>query len=212
MVLGIGAASNVLLKVVFASLVPQFRQGIHVGQPVVLELAENHDLVQMHHDDPSSALELLTQSYVASSEAHLQLGDLDSARKDAWFACMVTNNEHRAGLECMLQVCNVAGDRIGELCTLKLLLEQTKQEQRRRQQHADQDQDGVGNLHVESASWLTFDEDMELIQLSRRIAEVQRYLDNELAERLGKNKSQTNAPEENYDDGEEEDSNDDMIQ
>lgn len=57
------------------------------------------------------------------------------------------------------------------------------------------------------------DDDMELIQLSRRIAEVQRYLDNQLAQRLGKKKKQKKNGKEkifmqedqdDYDDGDDE--------
>lgn len=162
-----------------------YHRGIHVSRPVVVELNENHDLPQLREDDPKSALEFLTQTYVASSQAHLQLGDLDAARKDAWAACLVSNNSFKAGLECMLDVATVAGDRIGELSTLKLLLEQTKDEQRRQNESVNQDHDGLGSGGSKDDD-VFCDEDMVVIQLSRRIAEVQRFLDRQLEERMGK--------------------------
>ena len=190
----------------------KYREGIYVGRPVVQELTENHDMIHVtnhrnhdggggddndhddhtarRNDDPSLALELLKHSYVASSDAHVQLGDLDTARKDAWAACLVTNNQDVDALECMLRCTLAADDRIGELCTLKLLLEETKAAKRRRQELDEQDKDGVGaaTSFISSSSTTLDDEDMHIIQLCRRIAEVQRYLDNELAQRLEQKK------------------------
>ncbi|KAL3919222.1 MAG: hypothetical protein SGILL_003862 [Bacillariaceae sp.] len=108
----------------------QFQRGIFLGRPIVLELQEKlgqtDDTSRNDHrnditDNPFLALEWLTQAYLASSQTYIRLGDYDEARRDAWGACLLSNN-NQAALKCMIEVCQRQNDKIGELSSLKMYL------------------------------------------------------------------------------------------
>jgi hypothetical protein len=167
------------------------RQGIYMGRPIVLELQQHQrrqEAVQVAVEDDEDnahlALEWLAQSYVASSQAHLKLGDIDAARADAWGACLVSNNQSRAGLECMLQVCSETGDSIGELSSLKMLLsvvylnQHPLQQQRDNYRHAAFDE--LNSFEIDQDDELEIDlgeDDWELLRIKTRIEQLQEELD-----------------------------------
>jgi hypothetical protein len=72
-------------------------------------------------DDPETieALDWLIVSYISCCEARMKLGDWQTARGDAWAACMFSQNLNPQALHCMLKVCENTNDLIGELNTLK---------------------------------------------------------------------------------------------
>lgn len=109
-----------------------------MGLPVVLQLQQQLEEEQQQRrilqnpvisggtDNPYLALEWLAQSYVASSEVYIRLGDSDAARRDAWSACLLTSytkssNNNKAALQCMLYICQSTNDDSGELSTSNML-------------------------------------------------------------------------------------------
>ena len=67
----------------------------------------------------SLALDWLVASYLLCAEGHMELGDWQRARSDAWAACMYSQNTNLSALKTMLRVCEHGKDLIGQLSTLK---------------------------------------------------------------------------------------------
>jgi len=63
----------------------------------------------------------LTASYVSCSEARIQMEDWTNARRDAWAACMLSQNTNLNALYSMLQICEKTEDLFGQQSTLKSL-------------------------------------------------------------------------------------------
>ena len=95
-------------------------QGIFTGRKIVQQIMENQN---EEEDDPRLAMDWIVQSYLACGKARIELEDWNTARSDAWAACTYSQNENIETLECMLNVCENTNDTLGELQTLKLILE-----------------------------------------------------------------------------------------
>lgn len=188
----------------FKAATSHFQQGIIMGRPVVLQLQQKLEEQQQQQsqkpsssyslknrpwkqqlpsitedDNPYLALEWLAQSYVASSQAHIRLGDLDAARRDAWGACLLTSH-NKAALQCMLHICQSTDDAIGELSTLKMLRSAVYMHQ----------QDYLeSNVHVDMLLSEQEDDEVldeterELLHLQTRISQLQYELDEKYQKR-----------------------------
>ena len=74
-------------------------------------------------DGDSSPLDWLIALYRNSSLTRIKLQDVDGARKDAWGACLYSQNEDIASLECLAKVCEAGEDDMGQLMALKNILQ-----------------------------------------------------------------------------------------
>eukprot|EP00980_Cylindrotheca_fusiformis_P007429 scaffold1530_cov98-Cylindrotheca_fusiformis.AAC.5 len=101
----------------------EFMSGISIGRSVVQKLQEENSPAE---DNPELALEWLVASFLAMFRARVQVGDWDSARADAWAACNYSQYRNLEALYCMLTVCEHTDDKIGELQTLKSIVEAIK--------------------------------------------------------------------------------------
>ena len=99
-----------------------YMQGIFTGRNAVRDLVENQDS-KNDMDDPQLALEWIVASYLSRSRNHIELGDWNMARSDAWAACSYSQNQNLEALKCMLTVCQQTEDLFNELQTLKLILQ-----------------------------------------------------------------------------------------
>jgi tetratricopeptide (TPR) repeat protein len=147
----------------------QFQQSIFLGRPIVLQLQKGD---QSKSDNPYLALEWLTQTYVASSRAHLRLGDYPAARRDAWGACLLQPS-NQAALQCLVQVCRLQKDKIGELSTLKMFLSALCVQQ---QEYTESGKYSLRDSHEEDENALV-ETEWDLLQLKTRIAQLQEELD-----------------------------------
>lgn len=136
-----------------------YMQGIFLGRKVVQELQqEQNDSM----DDPKLALDWMIESYIQCSKARIAMGDINTARSDAWAACSFSNNENVDALLCMLTVCELQEDTMGQLQTLKSIEKWMK----------DRDMEELErSLDKENSETLT----LEII--SDRIVEFTRILD-----------------------------------
>jgi hypothetical protein len=74
-------------------------------------------------DGDLSPLDWLIALYRNSSLTRIKLQDIDGARKDAWGACLYSQNEDIASLECLAKVCEAGEDDMGQLMALKNILQ-----------------------------------------------------------------------------------------
>jgi len=76
-------------------------------------------------DDDGAALDWLDLIglYRNSADVRLLLDDVEGARRDAWGACVFSQNEDIPSLECLANVCKAGGDDIGQMQALKRILE-----------------------------------------------------------------------------------------
>ena len=78
----------------------------------------------LHEDGAdTSSLDWLIALYRNSSLTRIKLQDIDGARKDAWGACLYSQNEDIASLECLAKVCEAGEDDMGQLMALKNILQ-----------------------------------------------------------------------------------------
>lgn len=156
----------------------QFQRGIFLGRPVVLQLQDQqqqfgssaHSSIQ---DNPHLALEWLIQTYVASSQANMQLGDLEAARRDAWGACLLSHN-NQAALQCMIEVCQLQKDKIGELSSLKMFLSSVYLQQ---QEYVESSSYSLMDDASEDDDMYALETEWDLLQLKTRTAQLQEELD-----------------------------------
>jgi hypothetical protein len=73
--------------------------------------------------DDESPLDWLIGIFRDSALMRIQLDDIDGARKDAWGACLYSQNADIASLECLAKVCEAGGDDMGRLMALKNILQ-----------------------------------------------------------------------------------------
>ena len=73
--------------------------------------------------DGETPLDWLIALYRNSSLTRIKLQDVDGARKDAWGACLYSQNEDIASLECLEKVCEAGEDDMGQLMALKNILQ-----------------------------------------------------------------------------------------
>jgi len=174
-----------------------FQWGILIGRPVVLKLQEQLETKENQpptsppgspwvessdrfpDDNPYLALEWLAQSYVASSQAHILLGDFDAARRDAWGACLLSHNRNPHALECLLQVSVATGDAIGELSSLKMILTSVCLLQ---QEYLERKSSSMVEEVVDKELYET---ELKLQQLKSRIEQLQQELDEKYKKRKG---------------------------
>jgi hypothetical protein len=104
-----------------------FMLGIFSGRKTVQSLLENTTTGESSRgdddDDPQIALDWMVSSYLACAEAHIQIGDWQTARADAWAACTYSQNSNRQALQMMLTVCEKTDDALGQHSALKSILE-----------------------------------------------------------------------------------------
>lgn len=103
----------------------EFMSGIVIGRSIVQKLQENKlqgNDIDDNDDDPDLALDWLVSCYIELFNSRVKLNDWETARKDAWAACMYSMYTNIEALECMLTVCTNTNDSIGELQTLKQIL------------------------------------------------------------------------------------------
>mmetsp|Transcript_38071 Transcript_38071/g.77470 ORF Transcript_38071/g.77470 Transcript_38071/m.77470 type:complete len:196 (-) Transcript_38071:1939-2526(-) len=74
-------------------------------------------------DDDGAALDWLIGLYRNSADVRLLLDDVEGARRDAWGACVFSQNEDIPSLDCLANVCKAGGDDIGQMQALKRILE-----------------------------------------------------------------------------------------
>jgi hypothetical protein len=106
-----------------------FMLGIFSGRKTVQSLLENTNGGESNSgddDDPQLALDWMVSSYLACAEAHIQIGDWQTARADAWAACTYSQNSNLQALEMMLTVCEKTDDALGQHSALKSILELSK--------------------------------------------------------------------------------------
>jgi hypothetical protein len=129
-----------------------FADALNLGRKAALELQE----LDMPEDsgDPGLQREALDWLITVCCDSALlnlkQLEDLDSARGDAWAACVFSQYRLRQPLECMMQVCRQGNDLFGEFQACQQML----------------------NLPVEE---LSVDDDERKL-LSNRLKELERLL------------------------------------
>jgi len=73
--------------------------------------------------DEESPLDWLIGIFRDSALMRIQLDDIDGARKDAWGACLYSQNADITSLECLAKVCEAGGDDMGQLMALKNILQ-----------------------------------------------------------------------------------------
>jgi hypothetical protein len=101
-----------------------FMLGIFMGRKTVQSLLQQGGQDDgSSEDDPQLALDWMISSYLACAEAHIQIGDWQTARADAWAACTYSQNSNRQALEIMLTVCEKTDDALGQFSALKSILE-----------------------------------------------------------------------------------------
>ena len=163
-----------------------FQEGLFLGRPVVVKLQEQ----QSRQSDPSSgsdiidnpylALEWLTMTYLASARSHIQLGDYEAARRDAWAASLLSHN-NQAALACMIDVCQKQNDKIGELSSLKMFLSAVYVQQQEHMESSgysflDDGEFEEDNDDDDDASD-SFENEWDVAQLQTRIAQLKKELD-----------------------------------
>ena len=158
-----------------------FQRGIFLGRPTVIKLQEQHRQLQTGTDskdnkiidNPHLALEWLLQTYLASARSNIHMGDYEAARRDAWGACLLLHSS-QAALACMIEVCQLQHDKIGELSSLRMLLSAVyvqQQEDRASSSYSflDSSAGDDDNVGIET-KW-------NLQELETRIAQLQTELD-----------------------------------
>ena len=90
--------------------------GVFAGRRVVEELHASSS------EESATAMSWLVTSYIECAKARMKLGDWQTARSDAWAACMFSQNQNLPALQCMLTVCQNTDDLFGQLSTLKAIL------------------------------------------------------------------------------------------
>lgn len=73
--------------------------------------------------DEESPLDWLIALYRDSALTRIQLDDVEGARKDAWGACLYSQNTDISSLECLAKVCEAGGDDMGRLMALKNVIQ-----------------------------------------------------------------------------------------
>ena len=94
-----------------------FMTGVFSGRRVVEELQASGA-----NEESATAMSWLITSYMECAKARMKLGDWQTARSDAWAACMFSQNQNLDALKCMLTVCENTNDLFGQLSTLKAIL------------------------------------------------------------------------------------------
>ena len=73
--------------------------------------------------DVESPLDWLVALYRDSALTRIQMNDVEGARKDAWGACLYSQNTDISSLECLANVCEAGGDDMGRLMALKNIIQ-----------------------------------------------------------------------------------------
>ena len=73
--------------------------------------------------DEESPLDWLIALYRNSALTRIRLDDVEGARKDAWGACLYSQNTDVVSLECLAKVCDAGGDDMGQLMALKNIIQ-----------------------------------------------------------------------------------------
>ena len=114
------------------------RKSALAWQEIMIPSSEDDDNNNTENDqDRQQALQWLVEVFCESCRLNMDhLGDLATARADAWAACMFSQYQWRQPLECMKQVCERDEDWLGELqmCQSLLQLEEDELSEEQRDQ------------------------------------------------------------------------------
>ena len=84
--------------------------------------AVDSDCSSDNNGDEESPLDWLIALYRDSALTRIRLDDVEGARKDAWGACLYSQNTNISSLECLAKVCEAGGDDMGRLMALKNII------------------------------------------------------------------------------------------
>ena len=84
--------------------------------------AVDSDSSSDNNGDEESPLDWLIALYRDSALTRIQLDDVEGARKDAWGACLYSQNTDISSLERLAKVCEAGGDDMGRLMALKNII------------------------------------------------------------------------------------------
>ena len=97
---------------------------LHEHGSVVDDAVDDSDCSSSdNNDDEESSLDWLIALYRDSASTRIQLDDVEGARKDAWGACLYSQNTDISSLECLAKVCEAGGDDMGRLMALKNIIQ-----------------------------------------------------------------------------------------
>lgn len=118
-------ARNFLAEEQYKEAAQSFADAFNLGRKPALALQE----LDYASDLQQESLQWLIDVCCESSLLHLDhLKDADSARADAWAACVFSQYQSRKPLECMMKVCQEGEDLFGEFQTCQQMLSLPEEE------------------------------------------------------------------------------------